>query len=234
MGFHGPLPLFINAITVYQILDQFLTQNPEEFIITLVRPEYTRITEADGINFSRLLQLNLRNSLKDINRLYGYGRNEPCLKPPTVDQVKGNIMLITRDFSIDWASAYSFGSFEVQDAYDLPTREQKQSFIRSHYERSLQSADNETWYVNFLSMAIVQVPPSKLASPLANSIVLNAFFMSLLIEKPPSHGFGIVMIDFPSDDILRLLQPSRCSDGAHEEINSNLNHGMGFTMQITN
>jgi hypothetical protein len=55
-------------------------------------------------------------------------------------------------------------------------------------------------------MAVLQFPPNTFASPFANALHCNSFFLSLLRRNPPIQGLGIIMVDFPNTEIITEMK----------------------------
>ncbi len=199
---HNVIPQSMCFDDVLEICYEFLEEYPSETIIMSIKQE-------SGDNREEFISYVEKTVADDIDMWYI--ENEI----PMLSQVRGKIILLNRyekqstDFGIStyyWVSNEAFTvdngdfSLHIQDYYCVEgTLEEKWSLVEAHYEESRVCADEDSFYINFTSAYIGDVPNILTVSNYVNPLLVE------YLEDSPTGCYGVTVMDFADEELCNLL-----------------------------
>lgn len=189
---------------VINSINNFLTNNPSEFILLSIKKEDNNDSSS---KFEEILQNYITNNLD--NFLY-HGSNTAF---PKIQDIRGKIIMIKRfsglpiigyDANSNWIDNYkgsfiinkSTYSFKIQDYYNVDKIDNKWSFIENQLENAKASQSTSQLYLNFLSgikKNFLGIPNTKAISNYTNPKLIQ------YLNTLQSGNYGICIFDFVDD-----------------------------------
>ncbi len=180
--------------SVMSSFNEFLKAHPKEFLVMRVREEAKALQSS--LTFEAAFQM-FYDSPKYSKLFY---RAKSRTEIPTVQQVRGRIVLLDNYGKLPNAIEYPNSSMSVQDDYDTSDMDQKFREIQAKFEDALAQKSGEVWNVNYTSSSTPQV------DQLQNAMAVNAKVEQYLAHR--KGHLGLVLFNFPSAAMIRWVWQS--------------------------
>jgi len=177
---HGIINCHLRFDTVLKYCEDFLKENPSEFIVMRIRKEAGPIYR--GKPFHEIYrEYASRDVFLQTNK-----------KQPTVGEVRSKIIVI-KTFDCDGTgSEWNMDQLILQDSFEPASISQKLEEITKHHKAA--KPDNTKFYINVTSACA----PRKNLWPRHFARQCNKLVWEMLKDPKNQHFAGIVPMDFPS------------------------------------
>ncbi len=212
---HGAVYLRLNFDDVLKVCTDFLSANPRECIVMLVKQEHE-----DGEGITRPFEATFDSYLQGTSKGFWYLDNAI----PTLKDVRGKIVLLRRfgnyTKGIDanpWEDDAAFsippdektksipnGTLKVQDRYNVKSLvplpgvfdvNKKWDAIKYLLDEARDDKSKDNWYINFTSGSSLLAYPNAIAAPINHHV--SAYVEDESLSKV---RLGTIVTDFPDDE----------------------------------
>ena len=188
--YHGVINQKISFSEVLKVCVDFLETHPGECLLMSVKEE----SKAEQI--SRSFKETFEDEIKNCLDRWVLNSSKVIL-----DQARGKIILIDRVGNL---GGLSWSQMSKQDDYQaLP--DVKKEKITQQFDRT-DRGDPDQWFLNYGS----GTAPSRLLNPAAYASQVNPFVLEE-ISKRKGERLGVVIMDFPGDELLQsIIHGNQC------------------------
>jgi len=182
--YHGVIKQRISFAQVIRVCEEFLDENPTEILLMSIKEESTseEITRDFQATFiAEIAPFRDRWFIANVN--------------PSVDDVRGRIVLIDR---VGELGGLDWNKMNLQDDYQALPEIKKQK-IAQHFDAA-RGGDSDQWFLNYCSGTV----PSRLINPESYASQINPFLFEQ-VKARQGHRLGVVIMDFPSQEIIEAI-----------------------------
>ena len=182
--YHGIINQRISFAQVIRVCEEFLDDNPNEILLMSVKEEST--SEEITRDFQATFIAEIAPS-----------RDRWCIAEvnPSVGDVRGRIVLVDR---VGKLGGLDWNKMNLQDDYQALPEIKKQK-IAKHFDAAMGDGSGQ-WFLNYCSGTV----PSRLINPESYATQINPFLLEQ-IKARQGHRLGVVIMDFPSQEIIEAI-----------------------------